>query len=394
MKRFIQQLVSRRSVLIWLVGALFLPSSNAAELSAVTARQLQKALEFQAEEQWQQAAEALESAPKPTDYDSAFVNRMLGVVYWQRGETLKAINALYAAVNSHVLEAEAQQDSERMLADLLMTQSRYQDALKLYYPLSETPELSRKDHGEIWLRIAQAHYQDEQYSKALKGINTHLKLASDKPSSLSLKLGSQLKLKHWKGSTRTLKQLIAIEPGKKTWWIQLVGSYQRLSDKKQMLNTLVLATREGIKLFDSEKMMMAQLYQQQGVPEKAAAVMAEVNQGGEDTTRLVMEASYWQQAKEWDKAIGAWERAAADAPKYYWVAAQLSLQHGHYRKALSLLDKVDNPEKASDVELARALAYDKLDELDKALLHAKRADALKPSSQSHSWIQYLSQKTK
>ncbi|CZF85600.1 hypothetical protein [Grimontia marina] len=393
MKRLIQQIINRCSVLVLLMSVLSLPYVQAAQLSAMTARQVQKSLEFQAEEQWKEAAVVLESVGTPTEYDKAFVNRMLGVVYWQKEQPLKAINALYASVNSKVLDEEAQRASERMLADLLMTQSRYQDALRLYYPLSTSKELRQKDRGEIWLRIAQAHYQDEQYSKALKGINAHLKLASAKPSSLSLKLGSQLKLKHWKGSTRTLKRLIAIEPRKKTWWIQLVGSYQRLNDKKQMLNTLVLAKRKGITLSDSEKVMMAQLYQQQGVPEKAAAVMAEVNQGEADTTGLVMEASYWQHAKEWDKAIVAWERAASDAPKYYWVAAQLSLQHGQYQKALSLLERVNNPEKVPDVELARALAYDKLNEFDKALLHAKRANELKPSDQSQSWIQYLTQKT-
>ncbi|USH04699.1 hypothetical protein K6Q96_23585 [Grimontia kaedaensis] len=392
MKRFIQQIISRRSMLLLLVGAFFLSPVQAAELTASTARQVQKALELQADEQWKDAATVLESAGTPTEYDKAFVNRMLGVVYWQKGDAQKAINALYASVNSKVLEEEAQMASERMLADLLMTQSRYQDALKLYYPLSTSKTLRQKDRGEIWLRIAQAHYQNEQYSDSLKGINAHLKLVSAKSSSLSLKLGSQLKLKHWKGSTRTLKQLIAIEPEKKTWWIQLVGSYQRLNDQKQMLNTLVLAKREGIALSESEKMMMAQLYQQQGVPEKAAALMSEVNQGDAEMTRLVMEASYWQQAKEWNKAIIAWERAAAEAPKYYWVASQLSLQHGQYKKALSLLEKVNSPEKAPDVELARALAYDKLNEFDKALLHAKRANELKPSNQSESWIQYLSQK--
>lgn len=394
MKPSIQQCLRRRSLLLLLAGVLFVPFVEAGELSPSTARQVQKALTLQSQEQWQEAAEVLENADAPTDFDKAFVNRILGVVYWQKEEPIKAINALYAAVNSKVLEEKEQLSSERMLADLLMIQSRYRDALTFYYPLARQEQVPARDKAEIWLRIAQAHYQNRQYSDALKGIDQHLKRAAATVSSLSLKLGAQVQLKHWKGSTRTLKQLIALEPKNKAWWVQLVGSYQRLKDNRQMLNTLILASRDGISLTASEKIMMAQLYQQQGVPEKAAALMQEVNRADDkpDVTRVVMEASYWQQAKEWEKAIGAWEQAAHLSPKYYWAASQLSLQHGYYQKALTLLENVQQPEKAADIELARTFAYDKLDQIDQALMHAKRAHELTPSSQSESWIQYLSQK--
>lgn len=395
MKPSTQQCLRRRSLLLLLAGVLFVvPFVEAGELSPSTARQVQKALTLQSQEQWQEAAEVLESAGAPTDFDKAFVNRILGVVYWQKGEPIKAINALYAAVNSKVLEEKEQLSSERMLADLLMIQSRYRDALAFYYPLTRQEQVPARDKAEIWLRIAQAHYQNKQYSDALKGIDQHLKRTAATVSSLSLKLGAQMQLKHWKGSTRTLKQLIALEPKNKTWWVQLVGSYQQLKDNRQMLNTLILASRDGISLTASEKVMMAQLYQQQGVPEKAAALMQEVNRADNkpDVTRVVMEASYWQQAKEWEKAIGAWELAARLAPKYYWAASQLSLQHGYYQKALTLLENVQQPEKAADIELAKAIAYDKLGKTENALLHAKRAHELTPSSQSELWIQYLSQK--
>eukprot|EP00487_Bulimina_marginata_P008363 TRINITY_DN30769_c0_g1_i1.p1 TRINITY_DN30769_c0_g1~~TRINITY_DN30769_c0_g1_i1.p1 ORF type:complete len:112 (+),score=12.71 TRINITY_DN30769_c0_g1_i1:236-571(+) len=69
--------------------------------------------------------------------------------------------------------------------------------------------------------------------------------------------------------------------------------------------------------------------------------------------------------------------------------AQLLLQEGQYRQALVELEKVSG--KKHPVELARVRAYYKLEEVEQALIHAKRAHALKASDESKGWIQYLSQ---
>ncbi|MGF1768838.1 tetratricopeptide repeat protein [Enterovibrio makurazakiensis] len=377
------------------------PPAYSSQLSNHTAVKVQRAIALQQQEKWQDAAEVLENLPSLAGFDLAFVQRMLGGLYWQLNEPSKAIDVLELAVDSHQLEANDQRSAERMLADILLSQSRYKEALSRYYPLvkqasttSEAKELTQKERADIWFRIAQAHYQVQQMKSSLSAIDKHLALTAPNVPSLSLKLIAQIQLSRWKSTIPTLKQLIAIDPNNKTWWLQLAGSYQRLKQPKEMLSTLVLAERQGIVLSSSEKQMMAQLYQQQGAPEKAAALMHQLNKENASVTSLVMEAGYWQQSKEWDKAITTWLLAAKQDNQYRLSVAQLQLQRGYYRDALASLALVSSKEHSAQVALSQAMAYDKLGDIDSAFVQASRANDIEPTSQSQSWIEYLNHKRK
>ena len=96
-------------------------------------------------------------------------------------------------------------------------------------------------------------------------------------------------------------------------------------------------------------------------------------------------------AREWQSAINIWEKAAQRNNRYRWQLAQLLLQEGQYQKALTELNKVKRKDKQSDVELAKVRAYYKLNNFDKAIIHAKQANNIKSSSAASSWIKYLSQ---
>lgn len=375
---------------------LLLPTwTNAATLSAPVARQVQKAIDLQSKQQLSEAAALLRATRTPTRYDRAYVERMLGTLYWQQGKALEGINALSSAVDSGALEGAELRSTQRMLADILLTQHRYQDALTHYYGVVGAAKgLSTPDPSvdEIWLRIAQAHYQNKEMEQSLSAIKRHLKTTAATSAALTIKLGAELSLKRWRDATETLKALIAKEPENKTWWVQLVASYQHLDAFSDMLNTLVLAERSGLTLSADEKMLQAQLYVKQGVPEKGAAVLRQLNETSATEQRLAAEASYWQQAKEWDNAIAAWERAAMIESKYFWIGAQLALQQRQYQKGLDLLEKVDDKAPKDRVALAKALAYDKLDKPALALQHAELAQSLFPSPDAASWVEYLRQK--
>lgn len=208
---------------------------------------------------------------------------------------------------------------------------------------------------------------------------------------LVLKLGSQLQLKYWKSAIPTLNALIVLEPNKASWWQQLSSIQLRLNQPKQALDTLVLAERQGIVLSQSELKLLAQLYAQRGIPEKAAETLSRLEDAKGDIDLLTMQASYWQSAKEWDKAIVVWSKAATLESRFYWQVAQLQIQQGYHQQGLKTLDKVKDYNKTDDVALAKVRAYYKLNQLDSALLHAKRADDFKPSNEAKGWIQYLSQ---
>ena len=185
--------------------------------------------------------------------------------------------------------------------------------------------------------------------------------------------------------------MIVLEPNQAGWWQQLSSIQLRLNQPKHALYTLILAERQGIELGQSELKILAQLYAQRGIPEKAAQVMAQLAEYETDKEVIVTQATYWQAAKEWDKAITAWQKAAKFDDQYYWQVAQLQIQEGYYQQGLKSLDKVKDYNKTDDVALAKTRAYYKLNQLELALVNAKRANDFTPSNEAKGWIQYLSQ---
>ncbi|MGV2841178.1 tetratricopeptide repeat protein, partial [Vibrio cyclitrophicus] len=313
------------------------------------------------------------------------------VFYWQDGKTDKAIQQLTYAVDTNLLVDEQAWVTKRMLADLLLNDQQFKQALPHYYELVKTaPEKEKK--GTLWMRIAQAEYQIENWSKTLVAIGNRDKFNSKvELSPLSLKLGAQLQLKQWKQSIPTLESLIELQPEKDNWWRQLVGIQLRLERNRDALNTLALADLHGVELKDSDRRLLAQLYAKRGIPERAAQEIAKLDGANSDVQLLAEQATYWQLAKEWDNAIEVWTLASKKDTRYHWNVAQLLVQQGYYDRALVVLDKVKDKNKQADVALAKVRSWYKLKNLDNALAQAKRANNIEPSSEAKGWIKYLTQ---
>ncbi|WEM45696.1 tetratricopeptide repeat protein (plasmid) [Photobacterium sp. DA100] len=363
-----------------------------AELSQYTAGRVQRAHALQQDEKLTEAIALLEGINPSRAYDKAYVQRMLGVFYWQQNNKTKAIANLTDAVNSGLLQDEQAWITQRMLADILLTSEEFKQALPHYYALSNNvPENQKAD--ELWLRIAQSHYQISEWQQSLTAINAYAKLAGKLDvQPLTIKLGAQLQLKQWKAALLTLESLIALEPNKLVWWQQTAGIQLRLGHSKSALETLALARRQGVDLSQQDLKTLAQLYAQRGIPERAAIVYSQLDGADSDVDLLVLQAQYWQIAKEWDKSISVWHRAAALNNKHRWSLAQLLLQQGDYQQAIAELDKVSDKAREADVALAKVRAYYKLDNLEKAIIFAKQADNIESTTASKSWIKYLSQK--
>jgi tetratricopeptide (TPR) repeat protein len=381
-----------KSVLI--ASALMLcisTSVKAQDLTQFPAGKVQRAHHLQQDEKLSEAIALLAELNPSRAYDKAFVKRMLGIFYWQKGNTKSAIVNLSYAVDSGLLNDDQAWVTQRMLADILLSEQQFTSALPHYYALSKNvPDNQKED--ELWLRIAQAHYQIEEWDRvllALKQYDKFNKKADVQP--LTIKLGAQLQLKHWKGAVATLDDLIGLEPNKTVWWQQLAGIQIRIGRSNDALDTLALAKHQGVELRQQDLKTLAQLYAQRGIPERAAILFSELDGANADAKLLADQAMYWQMAKEWDKAISTWSKAAGLDNKYRWELAQLLLQEGHYRQALTELDRIQRKAKKADVELAKVRAYYKLEDFDRAIIHAKQANNINPSAASKSWIRYLSQ---
>ncbi|HCG5949005.1 TPA: tetratricopeptide repeat protein [Vibrio parahaemolyticus] len=381
-----------KKFLITTLLSLTAASAIAQELSQYTASRVQRAHSLAQEERLKEAISTLESLDLSRGYDQAFVARMLGIFYWQNEQVKPAIKQLDFAVSSGLLQDEQAWQTRKMLADILLNEQQFAKALLHYYELSKAVPKNQKAH-EVWLRIAQSHYQLSQWNKVLSAMGRYEKFGQpDELGPLSIKLSSELELKKWQPAIVTIKRLIAIEPERVEWWRQLVALHLRVDDSKRALDVMALAKLQGVALSQDDFKLLAQLYAKRGIPERAALIMEQLEDLNVDSQLKAQQATYWQMAKEWDKSIDSWRVAAKLDSKYYWNYSQLLVQQGHYQQALAALDKVKG--RNADVALIKTRAYYKLNRLDDALANAKRANEIKPSNQAKSWVKYLTQRRK
>ncbi|EGQ9056173.1 tetratricopeptide repeat protein [Vibrio parahaemolyticus] len=381
-----------KKFLITTLLSLTAASAIAQELSQYTASRVQRAHSLAQEEKLKEAISTLESLDLSRGYDQAFVARMLGIFYWQNEQVKPAIKQLDFAVTSGLLQDEQAWQTRKMLADILLNEQQFAKALPHYYELSKAVPKNQKAH-EVWLRIAQSHYQLSQWNKVLSAMGRYEKFGQpDELGPLSIKLSSELELKKWQPAIVTIKRLIAIEPERVEWWRQLVALHLRVDDSKRALDAMALAKLQGVALSQDDFKLLAQLYAKRGIPERAALIMEQLEDLNVDSQLKAQQATYWQMAKEWDKSIDSWRVAAKLDSKYYWNYSQLLVQQGHYQQALAALDKVKG--RNADVALIKTRAYYKLNRLDDALANAKRANEIKPSNQAKSWVKYLTQRRK
>ncbi|MBM4928105.1 tetratricopeptide repeat protein [Vibrio parahaemolyticus] len=381
-----------KKFLITTLLSLTAASAIAQELSQYSASRVQRAHSLAQEEKFKEAISTLESLDLSRGYDQAFVARMLGIFYWQNEQVKPAIKQLGFAVSSGLLQDEQAWQTRKMLADILLNEQQFAKALPHYYELSKAVPKNQKAH-EVWLRIAQSHYQLSQWNKVLSAMGRYEKFGQpDELGPLSIKLSSELELKKWQPAIVTIKRLIAIEPERVEWWRQLVALHLRVDDSKRALDAMALAKLQGVALSQDDFKLLAQLYAKRGIPERAALIMEQLEDLNVDSQLKAQQATYWQMAKEWDKSIDSWRVAAKLDSKYYWNYSQLLVQQGHYQQALAALDKVKG--RNADVALIKTRAYYKLNRLDDALANAKRANEIKPSNQAKSWVKYLTQRRK
>ena len=393
------------------------------QLSAYSAAKIQRAQQLQQQERYPEAIQLLTELELSQPYDQAFVQRILGIFYWQQEQPQQAIEQLTLAVSSDLLADGQQQTSQQMLADILFTEQAYTDALTHYYQLiadyqtvtgqqqrAAAPHSLEQAKQQVWLRIAQAHYQQQQWQQVVNATQEYSQLATtamtgsnEQLLALQLQLTAQSQLQQWAGAETSLQLLLTWQPNKLLWWQQLAAIQLRTGRHREALSTLELAQRQGLMLSVAERRTLAQLYAQQGIPEQAALVMTALYADGErEQATLIEQAQYWQQAKEWDKAISSWRQVVAltseSAQQHYrWPLAQLLLQQGNYRAALSELNlsaigQGKSDAQRADIELAKVRAYYKLADLNNAIVHAKRALALHSSGSAKGWLSYLQQK--
>ncbi|MDA9558199.1 tetratricopeptide repeat protein [Vibrio sp.] len=379
------------------MGSVFTLTVHASELSSSAYNTITKAQQLVDSEQIDSAIDHLEKFDGQRTADKATIARILGVYYWQNDQLSEAVNQLeFAIANKEGLPISAAWLTEKMLADLYLNTNEYQKAKQHYQALLQSNS-SGQSTEDVELRIAQSHYQLEEWKSALTVLNAYWKRhphQSKQIAALTLALGSSLNLELWELSIQYTKLLRDREPKQPRWWKQLARLQVREHQYRAAMNTLSLARIQNIVLNEQELILLSQLYARNKIPEKAAITLEDVLAIGKKTkkdklTLLKRQAAYWQQAKEWLQSAKVWgEIVKIDSSQLKYEISMLNLA-GEYRSIIQKLENQSNLSPLLNLSLVRALYKEK--RYDQAVNIARQVHQKTNSEESKQWVDYLSQ---
>lgn len=312
-------------------------------------KKVQKAFELYSADDIDGALVILLDIDASKEYDKAYVNRFIAVMYATKGnQEDKAISYLSQAVEADILNESDHGEAIKLLADLQMQTKKYEDALKNY---AAWMEFTGKEDAGTYVKIAQAQYELRRLDKMVEPADKAIALYGDKPNQnpYILKLTSYYERKMYKEGVGVLETVLQLFPENKQWWTQLGMFYLLVEDYEKALQTLDMAYKQNFLEKESELKTLASLYQSNGVPYKAARLLEKHINSGEikrDDQTLSSLANAFHAAQHIDLAA-----------KYYGEVAKLTNEAQHWRKQGMLL-KQDEQFKGSIVALNKALEKD------------------------------------
>ncbi|HAS8561526.1 TPA: tetratricopeptide repeat protein [Vibrio vulnificus] len=376
---------------LWQPAALAASGTN---VSQYTARVMQNAQQLADNNALADAIAKLNSAEVSRPDDVAALSKLLGIYYWQSEQFTRSIASLEKALSFELFTFEEEWVTRRMLTQLYLTQGDYKKAIpQLNKLLKQVPE--NESAAEIWRYLAQAQYSVENWRETIAATKGFQRV-ENKPDTtiLSLALAAHVQLEQWKSVIPLAKQLIALEPSNKNWWLQAYNAYLNLGQEKSALDMLTLIELQGLELNEAETKSLAYLYAAQGIYQKAAQTLARIENSQQDPKLIKLQAQYWQAAKEWQQALKFWQRLAKQESQYQWEVAILENQLQRYQQVLISLAEMDNPQRQFDAQLLKINALYRLERIDQAYAQAKKADALRSTKQTQTWLKFLSHKLK
>ncbi|EHD1698254.1 tetratricopeptide repeat protein [Vibrio vulnificus] len=376
---------------LWQPAVLAASGTN---VSQYTARVMQNAQQLADNNALADAIAKLNSAEVSRPDDVAALSKLLGIYYWQAEQFTRSIASLEKALSFELFTFEEEWVTRRMLTQLYLTQGDYKKAIpQLNKLLKQVPE--NESAAEIWRYLAQAQYSVENWRETIAATKGFQRV-ENKPDTtiLSLALAAHVQLEQWKSVIPLAKQLIALEPSNKNWWLQAYNAYLNLGQEKSALDMLTLIELQGLELNEAETKSLAYLYAAQGIYQKAAQTLARIESSQQDPKLIKLQAQYWQAAKEWQQALKLWQRLAKQESQYQWEVAILENQLQRYQQVLISLAEMDNPQRQFDAQLLKINALYRLERIDQAYAQAKKADALRSTKQTQNWLKFLSHKLK
>ena len=355
-------------------------------------------------------------------YDRSVMWNAWAYVYFSDGDYSKALSAYSNLINEPDVTIGLRVGALLSMGQIHLVQERYSQGIA--YILQWMKEVETVT-AQSWALLGQAYFSTEDYRKSLSSMEKAISLAEEegyKPREnwYVIMAANINELKSEIGEKESLLRqidiyeiLVNLYP-KKTYFIQLGGSYGQLGRERDYMITLKAAHAKDFLDKESEYLALAQLLLLNKNPYWAAEVLVSgqkkmvtiVDEKTEeekivpvvkDTEKnLKLLADSWRMAQEVDKAIPILEKSAKMSKdgESYVILGNLYLSEDRVDEAVDAIKKGIEKGKIknmSQVYLTLGQAYFELQEFDEAKKNfriAARDKKKKIKTQANNWIKY------
>lgn len=293
-------------------------------------KKVQQAFDLYSEDDIKGALEILLDINLKKPYDTAYVSRMIAIMYATLGDNEElTIKYLKKAIEPDLLNEVEHGESIKLLGDMQLQTKDYEGALKSYYAWMD---FTGKSDGQTYIKIANAYYETKQLDKVIEPADLAIEAFGTKKPNQNpyiLKVTAYYENKQYKEAVEVLETVIQIFPENKQWWTQLPMFYLLIEEYEKGTQTLDLAYKLGHLTKESQLKTLASLYTQADAPYKAARLLEKYIASGvikRSESNIASLANAWHSAQHIDKAAG-----------YYGELGQMTNSASHYRKQGMLL---------------------------------------------------------
>jgi len=359
------------------IGAISLPVSSAyaapdaAKIAERKARKSQavgekvgkaigKAYELYSADKISEAIAVLSGIEATAAFDKAYLYKFLGTLYAEK-DPAKALKMLTDAAKLDVLSFNDQAQLYRTIADLNLGAKKYQEALNNY---NKWMDFTGETNPDVYMRIANCYYEMKQYNKVIAPADAAIALMkTPKKDPYIMKLGAYYENKQIKKAIEVLETMVVVFPDDKQWWVQLGNFYNLDEQYGKALAAVDLAYKQGYLKTENEIKLLANLYNNNNIPHRAAALLEKHMKAGlvkKDRSVLSSIASSYNSSRDFDKAAF-----------YYGELAKLENDGEFYRRqGLSYLMAGKQPEATAALQKALEVGVKDKGKVHTALIEA------------------------
>ncbi|MBO2701216.1 tetratricopeptide repeat protein [Shewanella algae] len=401
------------AMLLTLTGSavLLAPIAQAAEKCPIDQRQakavgqtaakkVQRSFEAYQDGNLDEAIAVLLEANARNDFDKAYIARMLGNFYAEKGQMGTSIKYLKQAVEADILGGTDHSATLKLYADLLLQEKKFKEAITYY---NKWMDFSCKQDPVVYRRIGIAYTELKDYPNVLKTADKGLSLAEKPDKNLyQLKFQAYFNLKQYKKAVGVLETMVPLFQDDRRLWVQLAQLYLLTEDFDKATVTYDLAYQNGFLETADNITRLSQLLASKGSAYRGAVIFEKHMKQGlieKNEKNLSMLAGFFHNAKELKKAAAYYGQAAAagNDGKLYLKQGRLLALDQQFKEAIPVFKQaldagLQNP---GEAQFELALAYLNLKDYKSAYRRAELASKdSKTARSATSYLSYIKEKAR